>query len=128
MTKPVVMKFFKGHGPYVAGDIAGFPADKALKLKAVARPYDEKAEAEVAEQMERIGSDEARKMIADADADFAAKAADLDAREAALAAREAALGGAADPAPAAASEPAKGKTSGKGEPPAQGGADAAAKK
>ncbi|WP_435988539.1 hypothetical protein [Sulfitobacter sp. SH24] len=120
----VVMKFFKGHGVYVAGDIAGFEPEKAAKLKSVARPYDEKAEAEQAKQMERIGTVEARDMIAQAGADFAAKEADLQEREAALAAREAALNanGGVDE-----TTPAKGKASGKGEPPAQGGTDAAKK-
>ena len=119
----VVMKFFKGHGVYVAGDIAGFEPEKAAKLKSVARPYDAKSEAEQAKQMERIGTAEARDMLAQAEADFAAKAADLEAREAALAEREAALDGGAE----GAATPAKGKASGKGEPPAQGGADAAKK-
>ncbi|MFG6586062.1 hypothetical protein [Sulfitobacter sp. MOLA879] len=114
----VVMKFHKGHGPYVKGDIAGFEPEKAAKLKGVATPYDAEAEAK-AKQTEKDSA-------AKADAELAARAADLDAREAELAKREAALDGAADPA-APAAEPAKGK-SGKGEPPAQGGADTAAKK
>lgn len=145
MTK-TILKFFKPHGPYVKGDIAGFDPVKATKLKSVARPYDAEAEKNLATVTLNMDTTEVQALIADAEAEFASKAADLEAREAALAAREAALAAnadaafetvpkntatdtAADLAPEDAKlEDAKDKKAGKGEPPVQGGADAAAKK
>lgn len=113
----VVVKFFKGHGPYVKGDIAGFEPEKARQLKGVAAPYDVKAEAKTKEAAQ-----------SDADAiaaELHKRAKDLADREAALAKREADLDKRA--APAAAAEPAPKAKGGKGEPPAQGGTDTAAK-
>lgn len=113
----VVVKFFKGHGPYVKGDIAGFEPEKARQLKSVAAPYDAKAEAKT----KQADQDSA----AAAAADLAAREAALKDREAELAKREAAL---KDAAPAAGTDAPKAKAAGKGEPPAQGGTDTAAKK
>ena len=134
MTK-TILKFFKAHGPYVKGDIAGFDPVKAAKLKSVARPYDAEAEKNLATVTLNMDTTEARAMIADAEAEFASKAAHLEAREAVLAAREAALESkagdtteTATPAPTPAPDDAKAKKAGKGEPPVQGGADTVAKK
>lgn len=134
MTK-TILKFFKPHGPYVKGDIAGFDPVKATKLKSVARPYDAEAEKNLATVTLNMDTKEVQAMIADAEAEFASKAADLEAREAALAAREAALESKPEdttetttPAPTPAPDDAKAKKAGKGEPPVQGGADAAANK
>ena len=117
----VVVKFFKGHGPYVKGDIAGFEPEKARQLRSVAALYDADAEAKF-EQADPRGA-------AAAAADLEQRTKDLEAREAELAKREAALKDAAPaPAPAAAADPAPKAQGGKGEPPAQGGTDTAAKK
>ena len=126
MTKPVSMKFFAAHGPYVKGDIAGFDAVKAAKLKSVARPYDAEAEKNMLDLSLKVDASEVEAMIKEADDQIAAKTAKLDDREAALAVREAALESSADPEPASdAANDKKGKAD---EPPAQGAVNTAAKK
>ena len=124
MSKLVSMKFFKGHGPYNAGDIAGFLPEKAKSLKSVARPYNAEQEKELQAFAEAGDVAAVKEIVSAAEAEFAAKAAELEAREAALNEREAALGAEVPANPAAKSDNA---VDGKGNPPAQGSNKSGAK-
>ncbi|MFV1594029.1 hypothetical protein VWZ88_15855 [Phaeobacter sp. JH20_36] len=142
MTK-VIVEFLRAHGRFVRGDIAGFAPDVVKKWPAgVCVPYDpDKPKARGVAVVGEIDldADGVRKMISDAETEFAEKADALSQREQELADREAELatrerellnrtaaaetGAAADPEVAAAvdEEAAKGATKKTaGAPPKQG--------
>lgn len=94
----VILEFTKGHGRYVKGDVAGFDEERAEKLRAVTKPYDEKAKEKVLEI----------DVLAKREADLARREQELELRLAAEASGDAPKATDASSAKA-------------GDPPAQGG-------
>ena len=125
----VILKFIKSHGPYVAGDIAGFSPERARTLKSVAVAYDED---KLSDKNIKITVDtkEAQAMIDKARKDLEGQVKTIKEREKALEAREAEIAArekAAVLQPEAKSKAANPKVA-KGEPPAQGAGDTKASK
>ncbi|WHP68856.1 hypothetical protein [Phaeobacter inhibens] len=94
MTK-VIVEFLRAHGRFVRGDIAGFAPDVVKKWPAgVCVPYDPdkpKAGGVAVIGNIELNADGVRKMISDAETEFAAKSDALSQREQELADREAEL-------------------------------------